>query len=508
MERVGYVWVCVAGALGTLAVTPIVVFLSNKIGWTDRPGVRKVHTSAVPRVGGIAILLPLLAVFCAVLLVDPVALKAFLQEPAPVLVILGISIGMALVGLADDAFGLRARYKLLLQLVAAIAFCAFGYRIQDIAITDSFALHLGYLSWPLTVMWIIGVTNAMNLIDGLDGLATGIATIVCGVILVLGLYSGQLMMTLLALVLLGNLSGFLYFNSFPAKVFLGDGGSLFLGFFLAVSSVYFTARSGTGSVLGLVLPGLALGLPISDALFAIVRRIIERRPIFAPDRSHIHHRLLDKRYSHPKVVVLMHTATLLSAFIGLCLLLVGGFQAIFVFALALVPMAIIFRMSGLGFWDLVAKFKRSRKVSRIAKKDLESFLKLQLRLREAKNPAEWWLVMRRAARFMSFSAASVQIERPDRSVLLLHWRNPRKSMNMSNSLVATLAAYPVNKHQILHVEVDISTEEGLESAGRRLSLFGRLLEDHQTSTHRPISIEFGRGLRPLPAEVSPSSNSF
>jgi len=338
-------------------------------------------------------------------------------------------------------------------------------------------------------------------------LATGIAVIACAVMLILGIQSGQLMMTLLALVLLGNLSGFLFFNIHPARVFLGDAGSLFLGFFLSIASVFFVSK--TGSLVSLVLPVLALGLPISDTAFAIVRRLIERRPIFAPDKNHLHHRLLDKGYSYRKVVALIHSATLLSALIGLGLFLVSGLPAIIiVFGVAVAPLAFICRLSGSGFRELFASIRQRRRFSRAAQKDLESFLKLQLRLRETKDLTEWWLVIRRAARFLGFSRATIRIERLDKSVQLLHWRNPLSTGDENTNLVATLSTHLFGRQQFLHLKLHVSIEEGLEVAARRLSFFGRLLEDHPLPARQPILMDLRRGPRgPQAGVAEPSSAS-
>ena len=485
----------VAGALCALVATPLIVRLSRKIGLMDRPGVRKVHSSAVPRTGGIAIVLSLLVVFSAALASDDRLLRSFFHPPMDVLVVLLAAIGMSMVGLADDVVGLRARYKLLAQLLIALGACAAGIRLETVVLGDSFRLELGWLSWPVTMVWIVGVTNAVNLIDGLDGLAAGISFIACAVVLTLGMAAGQPVMAMLSLVLLGCLSGFLFFNVHPAKVFLGDAGSLFLGSFLSMSCVFFA--NATGSLKGLLVPAMALALPICDTVFAICRRLLERRPIFAPDRNHLHHRLLDKGYPHRKVVMMMHSVTLASAVMGLVLLHVSGWAAAGVVALAALPLAIIYRVSGASFRGLVAEIKRSWRFNRAAKKDVESFLKLQLRLREAKQPGEWWLVVRRAARFLGFSKATICIEQPNRQPEVLRWWNPRHAGNGNHNMEASLYAHPFGAEQLLYVTLEIGVDEGLEVAGRRLSLFGRLLDGHLVSTRPPVAMELGRKPRPV-----------
>ena len=172
------------------------------------------------------------------------------------------------------------------------------------------------------------------------------------------------------------------------------------------------------------------------------------------------------------------------------------------FAAAAVPIAMIYRVSGASFRGLYADIKRTRRFNRTAKKDVESFLKLQLRLREATQPAEWWRVVRRAARFLGFSKATIWIEEPDRGSELLRWANSRHAGNGNHSLVASLYAHPFGKRQVMYVTLEIGVEEGLEVAGRRLSLFGRLLDGHPVSTPPPAMMELGR--KPRPAQAGPT----
>ncbi|HEW78408.1 MAG TPA: undecaprenyl/decaprenyl-phosphate alpha-N-acetylglucosaminyl 1-phosphate transferase, partial [Phycisphaerales bacterium] len=285
-----YVLVYLCSWLLALLVTPIVIRLARRFKMVDSSDIRKVHSRPVPRIGGVAVFVPMMVLTISVLFLNNDIGDKFHGIQPKIIVLLSAAAFMFLVGLIDDIKGLRARVKFLCQLAAAITVCAFGIRITSIAVSDWFTLNLGWFSWPLTLFWIVGVTNAVNLIDGLDGLAAGISAIACGVMVVLALYFGQPVMAVIMLSLCGALTGFLFFNFNPAKVFMGDCGSLFLGFTLASASVMCATKSH--AIVGLTLPIIALGIPILDTLFSMLRRFLERRSIFSPDRSHFHHRLL------------------------------------------------------------------------------------------------------------------------------------------------------------------------------------------------------------------------
>jgi len=292
------------GAAGLAVLcTPIVVHVARVLNIMDMPGVRKIHAAAIPRIGGAAIMFGMLSMIVLVLLLDNYFGAAFRKMELRVVVLLSAGLFMFFVGLIDDVWDLRVRYKLLAQIFAAVVVCAFGIRIDEIALTNQIVVSLGWLAWPLTVFWIVGVTNAVNLIDGLDGLAAGIAAVTCGVIAIFAIYTGQSVMAVMMLALLGSLTGFLFFNFNPARIFMGDCGTMFLGFILAASSILCATKAST--IVGLALPTVAMGVPIFDTFFSIIRRVLDRRSIFSPDRSHIHHRLLDMGLRHRHVVILM-----------------------------------------------------------------------------------------------------------------------------------------------------------------------------------------------------------
>lgn len=297
-----------------LVLTPLVKKLAVRIGAIDVPNQRKVHTRTMPRLGGVAIYA---AFTVGLLLILPFvpegALSAYDRNLISALLVGGTVI--VLLGALDDKYELSAKLKLLVQIGAAcIVVFGFDVKINLLNIPFGSAMQpLGeWLSIPLTILWIVGVTNAINLIDGLDGLAAGVSGIAVATIMVMGIIMGNEAVILLSAVLLGAIGGFLFFNFHPAKIFMGDSGSLFLGFALATLSMLGFKQI---TIVSFVTPLLIIGVPLSDTFFAIVRRWIHKKPIFAPDKGHLHHCLQQLGFSHRKTVIIIYG---IAAFFGTC----------------------------------------------------------------------------------------------------------------------------------------------------------------------------------------------
>lgn len=312
------VGVGVAGFAVALAIalllTPLVKTLAVKIGAMDVPDHRKVHTRVMPRLGGLAIYA---AFVVTILLFLPWLPDSFLSDHDENLIralLVGGTVIVLLGGL-DDRFQLNAKLKFLVQ-IAAACIVVFGFDIKINLVNIPFGSSMqpmgDWLSIPLTILWIVGVTNAINLIDGLDGLAAGVSGIAIATILAMAALMGQSSVILLAAVLLGGVMGFLYYNFHPAKIFMGDSGSLFLGFALAMLSMLGFKQI---TVVSFVTPILIIGVPLSDTFFAIVRRWVQKKPIFAPDKGHLHHRLQQLGFSHRKTVLIIYA---IAAFFGAC----------------------------------------------------------------------------------------------------------------------------------------------------------------------------------------------
>lgn len=318
-------------ALGlALALTPLVKKLAVRVGAMDMPNHRKVHTRVMPRLGGVAIYASFALVLLILLQLLPDSLFSAYDRRVMGALLTGGTL-IVLLGALDDKFDLNAKLKLLVQIAAAgIVVFGFDVKISLLNIPFGSAMQpLGdWLGIPITIFWIVGVTNAINLIDGLDGLAAGVSGIAVATILIMAILMGnQSAVILLSAILLGGIGGFLFFNFHPAKIFMGDSGALFLGFALAMLSMLGFKQI---TVVSFVTPLLIIGVPLSDTFFAIVRRWVHKKPIFAPDKGHLHHCLQQLGFSHRKTVLVIYG---IAAFFGTAAIIQS-----------------VFSNSGLGNW--------------------------------------------------------------------------------------------------------------------------------------------------------------
>ncbi|MCW5983187.1 MAG: undecaprenyl/decaprenyl-phosphate alpha-N-acetylglucosaminyl 1-phosphate transferase [Bryobacteraceae bacterium] len=286
-----------------LLLTPLVRDAFFRWGIVDRPdGVRKLHARAVPRAGGAPIVISYVGAYL-VLLASPLRGGDYLEHALPLVWSLLPAAGLAFAtGLLDDVKCLRPLEKLGGQLVAAGLAYSAGVRIESVAghpLSE-------WVGLPLTLLWIIGCTNAFNLIDGVDGLATGVGLLATVTILLAALLHQNTPLALATAPLAGCLLGFLRYNFNPASVFMGDSGSLLVGFLLGCYGVIWTQKSVT--ILGMAAPLMALSLPLMDTGLAVVRRFLRGRPIFGADRGHVHHRLLDRGFTPRRVALLLYGA--------------------------------------------------------------------------------------------------------------------------------------------------------------------------------------------------------
>lgn len=297
-----------------VSMTPLVKRFAFKVGAIDKPNARKVHTRIMPRLGGLAIYLAFIGSFFLLMPFLPAGLLNDYDMNLIRAMLTGGTI-IVLTGALDDRFELSARVKLLFQLAAAsIVVFGFGVKIDllNIPFGQSMQEISGWVSIPLTIFWIVGVTNAINLIDGLDGLAAGVSGIAITTILIMACFLGFEPIILMSSLLLGGILGFLVFNFHPAKIFMGDSGSLFLGFSLATLSMIGFKQV---TIVSFVTPLLIIGVPMADTFFAIIRRWVNKRPIFAPDKGHLHHCLRELGFSHRKTVLIIYGV---AAFFGVC----------------------------------------------------------------------------------------------------------------------------------------------------------------------------------------------
>lgn len=462
----------------SVAMTPWLIALARRHRLVDEPGARKVHRHSIPRIGGIAIVVPTVLATVPVLLLNNGVGHEFRAIQWQVIAYLVAGLAIFAMGLADDLRGLRARTKFLVQIVAACAIYFSGTRIDHIAFFEFGTIDLGPLAFPLTVLWIVGVTNAVNLIDGLDGLAGGIAAITCGVLAMFALVQGDLVMSVLMLGLLGSLIGFLFFNFNPARIFMGDSGSQYLGFSLAAASVLTYTKASTA--VALALPVLALGVPIFDTLLSMLRRFLGRRSLFAPDRGHIHHRLLDLGLGHRGVVLLIYLVTTAAAAFGVVMTIWRDARTLSVFVVGLLFLVAVFRACGVfRVRGSFAKLAQNREILRREREARAGFENALNEIVEARSFTDWWSAVCRAGDTLEFS--SLRLLWLDRGGLPCNaeWSKPSES-SRATGLTVEIPIKDRREGQTMRLVATVQANGSLEEAGRRVSLLARLLDEGPT----------------------------
>ena len=318
-----YLLLALTSAVLSLALTPVIGRGSRLLGLVDAPGGRKVHTRSVPRLGGVAIMLAAGLAFAVIAALGPGALDpASWPAMRPFLLAAGL---IFTAGLIDDVNGLGPTPKLLIEFAAAALVMSSGLLIERVTMLGT-TFQLGWVAWPVTAAWLVGVTNAFNLIDGVDGLAAGIIVLAgsaCGAILVVRGHAAEAM---LLAALVGAALGFLAFNFAPASIYLGDSGSLVAGFVLAATAI--TGWQKGATALATAVPLLIFALPIADSALALLRRSVARpadgrsvgsilRQIVQPDRQHIHHRMLAMGWSVRRTVLILYAVTAILSLLAL-----------------------------------------------------------------------------------------------------------------------------------------------------------------------------------------------
>lgn len=293
-------------------LTPLIKKLAFKIGAVDKPNSRRVNKVAMPTAGGLAIYI---AFSVSVLFFFPDLI------PMKYAIHLVISSGIVVVtGLIDDIFELKPRQKLLGVTLAALYVCfVFDVTVSTISLPHIGAIPLQWLSYPFTILWIAGLTNAINLVDGLDGLASGISIIALTTIGIIGYVASatdavKLQVPLSIFILLMSVLGFFPFNFYPAKIFLGDTGALLLGFLISVLSIQGLKNA---TLITLITPLVILGVPITDTLFAMIRRKLNNRPISSADKMHLHHRLISLGFTHRGAVLTIYSMAIIFSVIAM-----------------------------------------------------------------------------------------------------------------------------------------------------------------------------------------------
>lgn len=311
-----YIYGFIVAMVVSYLSTPLVKKIAWKIGAIDFPSERRVHKKPMPRIGGLAIYLAFMIASIIVLPIERMAIH-------------GILLGgtfIVFVGILDDIYDLPAKVKLIGQIIAAIILVAFGLKVQWLTNPLGGMIYLGKLSIPLTIFWTVGITNTLNFIDGLDGLAAGISAIAAFAMMLVNISLKQPIPVLITALLAGASIGFLPHNFNPAKIFMGDTGAMFLGYMLAAVAIDGAVKSAT--VIALIVPILALGLPIFDTAFAIVRRLVNGKPVMQADKGHLHHRLIGIGLTQKQAVLYMYLVSILLGACSVILAKVGIKEAI------------------------------------------------------------------------------------------------------------------------------------------------------------------------------------
>ncbi|WP_314065788.1 MraY family glycosyltransferase [uncultured Vagococcus sp.] len=324
----------------SLAITPIVRLFAFKIGATDKPDARRINTTVMPTIGG-------LAIFLSFVISSLFIFNNFIPNDYIIPIIIAASV-IIITGIIDDTKELSPKGKLIGIIIAA----CIAYFFADISM-ESFTLpffgniQLGVLSFPATLLWILALTNAVNLIDGLDGLASGVSLIALttmGIIANFFIPSSNFHVTLTIFILIASIAGFFPYNFQPAKIFLGDTGALFLGFMIAIMSLQDLKNV---TIVSLITPLVILGVPITDTVFAIIRRYINKQKISSADKMHLHHRLLSLGFTHRGAVLTIYGLAMLFSFTAILITYAGTLGGLLLVILLLFGIELFVELIGL-----------------------------------------------------------------------------------------------------------------------------------------------------------------
>lgn len=325
--------------------TPLVRKLAIKIGAIDVPkDDRRMHKEAIPLGGGLAIYLGIIFSLIFIYIVEIIEKDTSFFDTRMIGYLIG-SVIIIVMGVLDDRKPIRAIYKLIIQIIAAVIAVGFGIRIGNVAnpFVQETYINFNFLAIPITILWIVGITNAINFIDGLDGLATGISCISSLSLLFVFMITGQSPVAIyLAAIIVGATLGFLPFNFNPAKIFMGDTGSNFLGYSLGVLSIIGFAKTYT--ILSIIIPIIILAIPIFDTGFAIIRRLLKGQSPMKPDKGHLHHKLIAAGLSTKQAVFVLYAICVLLGMLAIVLIESSLWKAI-----VLVAAIILFMYAGMKY---------------------------------------------------------------------------------------------------------------------------------------------------------------
>lgn len=401
-----FVFACVF----SLVLTPLVGALGIRLGAMDIPMERKIHTEPIPRVGGVALFLVSLITMLLAFIFIPAVSEVYKFKLANFLGLCGLIVVFGC-GLWDDFRRLSPRIKLLFQILGASLAFAGGTAINGFFI-GNYGIQFGFISsYAITVFWFLLFINAVNLIDGLDGLASGVVFFTCILMVFLTYMNGDYISAVYFCVGGGAILGFLRYNFNPAIIFLGDGGSYFLGYGVAILAIRSSMKSQVGVLM--LIPLLALGVPIFDTIFSPIRRWIMGRNMFLPDKGHVHHHLLKIGYSSRSAVLFIYGITMLLCLASIIIITFRGHGLEGLF-LAVLLFGLVFLVRKLGYIEYLAFdkfygwFQDVTDVAGISR-NRRSFLSLQIAISKSQNMDELWEIVVDALEMLKFNEAQLHL---------------------------------------------------------------------------------------------------
>ncbi len=394
----------------SLILTPQVKNIAFRFKLVDLPSERKVHSQPIPRIGGIALFLSFFLPFASVLVYSTQTLDLLKPDAQTIHLIVGASLAFGL-GLTDDLRSLGPKSKFAIQIISALIAYMGGIRISVIYLPMIQDWYLGMLSLPVTVLWFVLVINSINLIDGLDGLAAGVTLFASLVLLLLCVTSGKLLVAMGLAALGGSTLGFLRYNFNPASIFMGDSGSYFLGYMLAALSIMGSIKSQ--ATVAMLIPVIALGVPLIDTIWATLRRFILGQRLFHPDKGHFHHRLLKYGFTHRKAVLCLYGVTILLGMASVFLVNARDDRAALI--LLLLGAVVFIGIRKLGYLEYVAMDKIYGWFKDVTDEvgithERRSFLNFQVEISQSWDVKELWSNICRALDKLGFDMAEMHLE--------------------------------------------------------------------------------------------------
>lgn len=472
-----FIQAVVVSLVVALASVPLVGRLAHRIGAIDLPDVRKVHRRPTPRLGGLAIVVAMLLAAVPILIVNSPTATVNPQ----LIVVIVAAMGVFAIGVIDDLRGLGARKKLLRLVGLALLVMVFGVRFDGAAEGPLGAWTAGWWAWPLTLLWLVAIPVALNFLDGLDGLAGGIATLSAAAIGIAALALGQHDIAILALATCGASVGFLCHNRYPASIFMGDGGAMFLGFVLASLTALLIGR--TQQPAAALIPGSVLLLPVIELTFTMMRRgLLERRSLFSPENGHLHHKLKNKGLHHRIVVIVINAALLTS----LCLMLLTHDSpnhtvfALGVGGVLLIQLGLYHFAQALPVTDMLRAMRNSQRILDAKRNARDRIDEIMLRMRYVKSLDEWWAQVCDACSAIDLHRAELVMTNRDGSKRSLCWASETVARsNGRHSVFKVSIPVPQRRAgQMVSLDVVSPVQVSAESTSQRIAVLSQLVEQH------------------------------